>query len=91
MREEINPRQHKAILRILREGPEGFKGGLSASNYAKVTGASPATTTRDLAGLVARGALVRTGELRHARYHLNLKLQPPRSITINKRGEVLEQ
>jgi hypothetical protein len=28
--------------------------------------------------------------LRHARYHLNLKLQPPRSITINQRGEVLE-
>jgi Fic family protein len=90
LREEINPRQHKAILRMLREGPEGFKGGLSASNYAKITGASPATTTRDLADLVARGALVRTGELRHARYHLNLKLQPPRSITISQRGEVLD-
>jgi Fic family protein len=75
---------------MLRDGPEGFKGGLSASNYAKITGASPATTTRDLADLVARGALVRTGELRHARYHLNLKLQPPRSITINQRGEILE-
>jgi Fic family protein len=90
LRGEINPRQHKAILRMLREGPEGFKGGLSASNYSKITGASPATTTRDLAALVERGALVRTGELRHARYHLNLKLQPPRSITINQRGEVLE-
>jgi Fic family protein len=90
LRGEINPRQHKGILRMLREGPEGFEGGLSASNYAKITGASPATTTRDLADLVARGALVRTGELRHARYHLNLKLQPPRSITINQRGEVLE-
>jgi Fic family protein len=90
LRGEINSRQHKAILRMLREGPEGFKGGLSASNYAKITGASPATTTRDLADLVERGALMRTGELRHARYHLNLKLQPPRSITINQRGEVLE-
>jgi Fic family protein len=90
LRGEINERQHKAILRMLREGPEGFKGGLSASNYAKITGASPATTTRDLADLVARGALIRTGELRHARYHLNLKLQPPRSITINQRGEILE-
>jgi Fic family protein len=90
LRGEINERQHKAILRMLREGTEGFKGGLSASNYAKITGASPATTTRDLADLVGRGALVRTGELRHARYHLNLKLQPPRSITINQRGEILE-
>jgi Fic family protein len=91
LRGEINERQHKAILRMLREGPEGFKGGLSASNYAKITGASPATTTRDLADLVERGALVRTGELRHARYHLNLKLQPPRSITINQRGDILEK
>jgi Fic family protein len=90
LRGEINERQHKAILRMLREGPEVFKGGLSASNYAKITGASPATTTRDLTGLVERGALARTGELRHARYHLNLKLQPPRSITINQRGEILE-
>ena len=38
-----------------------------------------------------RGALLRTGELRHARYHLNLKLQPPRSITINRRGDILEK
>jgi Fic family protein len=91
LREEINPRQHKAILRMLREGPEGFKGGLSAGNYATITGASPATTTRDLADLVDRGALLRTGELRHARYHLNLKLQPPRSITINQRGDILEK
>lgn len=75
---------------MLREGPEGFKGSLSASNYAKITGASPATTTRDLTDLVARGALVRTGELRHARYHLNLKLRPPRSITISRRGDILE-
>jgi Fic family protein len=90
LRGEINDRQHKALLRMLREGPEGFKGGLSASNYAKITGASPATTTRDLIDLVARGALIRTGELRHARYHLNLKLQPPRSITINQRGNILE-
>ena len=76
---------------MLREGPQGFKGGLSAGNYATITGASPATTTRDLADLVERGALLRTGELRHARYHLNLNLQPPRSITINQRGDILEK
>ncbi len=91
LRGEINPRQQKAILRMLREGPDGFEGGLSAGNYAKITGASPATATRDLADLVGRGALIRTGELRHARYHLNLKLQPPHSITISQRGEVLEK
>jgi Fic family protein len=70
LRGELNPRQEKAVLRMLREGPEGFKGGLSAGNYATITGASPATATRDLADLVEKGALLRTGEHRHARYHI---------------------
>jgi Fic family protein len=72
LRGKINPRQEKALLRMLREGPEGFKGGLSAGNYSTITGASPATATRDLAGLVEMGALARTGERKHARYALNL-------------------
>jgi Fic family protein len=72
LRGHINERQQKALLRIFREGPEGFKGGMSAGNYSTITGASPATTTRDLADLTEKGALVRTGERRHARYALNL-------------------
>jgi Fic family protein len=72
LRDRINPRQRKALLRMLREGPEGFEGCLSAGNYATITGASPATTTRDLADLVEQGALLRTGERKHARYTLNL-------------------
>jgi Fic family protein len=72
LRDRINPRQQKALLRLLREGPEGFEGGLSAGNYSAITGASPATTTRDLAGLVEQGALLRAGERKHARYTLNL-------------------
>jgi Fic family protein len=68
----INVRQQKALLRIFREGPNGFKGGMSAGNYSTITGASPATTTRDLADLTEKGALVRTGERKHARYALNL-------------------
>jgi Fic family protein len=62
--------RNMALLRMLREGPDGFKGGLSAGNYASITGASPATTTRDLADMVEKGALTRIGELRHARYHV---------------------
>jgi Fic family protein len=75
LRGQINSRQQQALLRMLREGPEGFRGGLSAANYSTITDAPSATTTRDLADLVAKGALVRTGELRHARYMLNLKTQ----------------
>jgi Fic family protein len=73
LRGQINERQHTALLRMLREGPDGFKGGLSAGNYSTITGASPATTTRDLADLAEKGALIRTGERKHARYLLNLK------------------
>jgi len=72
LRGKINERQQKALFRMFREGPEGFKGGLSAGNYNTITGASPATTTRDLADLTEKGALIRTGERKHARYLLNL-------------------
>jgi len=72
LRGHINERQQKALLRMFREGSEGFKGGLSAGNYSTITGASPATTTRDLADLTEKSALVRTGERKHARYALNL-------------------
>jgi Fic family protein len=72
MRGRMNDRQQKAILRMFRQGPEGFSGGLSASNYSTITGATTATTTRDLADLVEKGVLTRTGERRHARYALNL-------------------
>ncbi len=76
-RDHLNQRQTKAIARMFREGPGGFKGGLSAENYLKITGTSRATATRDLQDLVEKGALNRTGERRHTRYWLNL----------DKRGE----
>jgi len=68
----LNARQEKALARMFREGLDGFKGGLSAENYISITRASRATATRDLKDLVEKGALVRTGELRHTRYHLAL-------------------
>jgi Fic family protein len=72
LRGRINERQQQALLRMFRVGPEGFRGGLSARNYSTITGTSPATATRDLADLVEKGALIRTGERKHARYTLNL-------------------
>ncbi len=67
---ELNDRQERALRRLMRAGPEGFEGGLSARNYAAITKASPATTTRDLQSLVSMGALTRQGERRHARYQV---------------------
>ena len=69
----LNERQEKVLARMFSEGVEGFKGGLSAENYMAITGASPATATRDLADLVLKGALTRTGERRHTRYWLNIE------------------
>ena len=72
MRGKINPRQEKCLLRMFREGPEGFTGGLSAENYMSITGAARTTAARDLSDLVAKGALARTGQRKSARYHLNI-------------------
>jgi Fic family protein len=86
----MNERQEKALLRMFREGPEGFKGGLSAGNYSTITGASPATATRDLSDLVQKGALIRSGEHKHARYQLGVPLRAVRCVTLNERGELVE-
>jgi Fic family protein len=72
VRNMLNERQEKALARIFREGPEGFKGGLSAENYISITGAARATATRDLQDLVDKGVLIRTGALKSTRYHLKI-------------------
>lgn len=88
---QLNARQEKALLRMFREGPEGFRGGLSAGKYSTITGTSPATTTRDLADLVAKGALIRDGERRHARYRLSVPLRPVAHVVLTERGDLAEQ
>ena len=90
MKGQLNARQEKALIRVLREGPEGFKGGLSAGNYVAITKASPATATRDLADMVAKGALIRAGERRHARYHANIALRPVAAVAIDEQGRLVE-
>ncbi|WP_113426388.1 Fic family protein [Rhizobium cremeum] len=71
-RQQLNERQEKVVERMFREGPAGFRGGLSAENYIAITRTSRATATRDLHDLVEKGILTRTGERRHTRYALNL-------------------
>lgn len=70
--DSLNQRQTKALLRVFKEGIDGFKGGLSAENYMAITGATRPTTTRDLKALADIGALVKTGYLKSTRYYLNL-------------------
>lgn len=78
LRGRLNERQDKVIARMFKEGLNGFKGGLSAENYISITGTSPATTTRDLVDLVEKGALRKTGKLRHTRYWLNIDVEAKR-------------
>lgn len=72
-RDRLNERQAKVVERMFREGPDGFKGGLSAENYISITGTSRATATRDLQELVEIEAVTRTGERRYTRYWLKLE------------------
>ncbi len=88
LRGQLNGRQEKALLRMFEEGTEGFKGGLSADKYSKITRAPHSTTTRDLNDLVDKDALWRTGLRRHTRYHLNLTLRPTPRVTVDEQGLV---
>lgn len=88
LRGQLNPRQEKALLRMFREGLEGFKGGLSAGNYVSITAASAATATRDLADLVDKSALVRVGERRHARYHIAIPTKKVSHVILDEHGNL---
>jgi Fic family protein len=89
LRDQLNTRQQTVLLRMLREGPGGFVGGLSAGKYITITNTSPATATRDLADLVDKGALLRVGHRRHARYQLPIPVRPTTRLTITESGEVV--
>lgn len=69
---QLNERQHKVLKKLFDAEPEGFKGGLSADNYRKITKAPTSSITRELAAMVEMGILTRQGERRHTRYWLRL-------------------
>ncbi|MBU6384150.1 MAG: Fic family protein [Verrucomicrobia bacterium] len=73
LKNHLNERQEKVLLRMFAEGLKGFSGGLSAENYIKITKTSRATATRDLNDLVEKKALYKTGDLKHTRYWLNIQ------------------
>ncbi len=88
LRGQLNGRQEKVLFRMFGEGTDGFKGGMSADKYAKITHAPHSTITRDLTNLVDNGALWRTGQRRYTRYHLNLILRPTPRVTVDQRGQI---
>ncbi len=90
VRDRLNPRQMAVLLRMLREGPEGFKGGLSAGNYVAIAKTSAATATRDLNEMMELGVLTRTGERRGTRYHSGIPLRRVPGVTVGENGAVLD-
>ena len=71
--EDLNPRQLKVLNRLIDyELKGGFDGGLSNTNYQKMTGIGDRTALRDLAELQELGLMVKTGKLKGTRYYLNL-------------------
>jgi Fic family protein len=72
----INPRQSKVLERLLEAGHVGsgggFLGGMTNEKYAKITGISKATATRDLANLLAHGLLRVEGVGKATRYAVNV-------------------
>lgn len=67
---ELSPRQRKMLNVLLDAGPGGFEGGMSTKKYESLTGASRATSSRDLTELEDKGLLLRAGSGRSTRYYL---------------------
>ena len=73
---QTNQRQSKVLERLLEAGHAGsgggFLGGMTNEKYAKITFASKATATRDLADLLANGLLRVEGMGKATRYAVNV-------------------
>lgn len=73
---DLNARQHKVLGRLLEAGNTelggGFLGGMTTDKYAKITGASKATASRDLTDLAAKGLLRVEGLGKATRYAINV-------------------
>lgn len=73
---QTNERQRKVLERLLEAGHVGtgggFLGGMTNEKYAKITGTSKATATRDLADLLAQGLLRVEGVGKATRYAVNV-------------------
>lgn len=68
---QLNARQLKVLQKMSEKGKTGFEGAMNAKKYISITKTSKATATRDLQLLLEIGALIKEGEGRGVKYHLN--------------------
>jgi Fic family protein len=70
---DLSARQRKVLNVLLDAGPGGFTGGMSTRKYESLTGASRATSSRELGKLEALGILVSTGAGRSTQYDMTFE------------------
>jgi Fic family protein len=71
--EHLNSRQLKVLNRLIDyELRKGVDGGMNNTKYQKMTGIGDRTALRDLAQLQELGLMIKTGQLKGTRYHLNV-------------------
>lgn len=70
--QHLNDRQLKVIKTMLKTGPEGFEGGMTAKKYMSITRTSKATATRDLQELFEMDIFLRESGGRSTRYNLKI-------------------
>ena len=70
----VNARQLKVLKRMLKEGPEGFEGGMTSKKYMAITKTTKATATRDLQDLVKKEICRTTGGGRSVSYQMNVSV-----------------
>jgi Fic family protein len=68
---QLNPRQLKAISKMMEKGSAEFQGGMTALKYISINKTSKATATRDLQQLQTLGVLQPQGAGRSVSYQLN--------------------
>ena len=68
----LTPQQTKVFNRLMDAGPNGFKGGITASKYMNLAKVSKATATRHLQELLQKNCIVkRSGGGRSTSYDIN--------------------
>ncbi|WP_147677410.1 Fic family protein [Algibacter pacificus] len=68
---QLNARQLKAVKRMLKEGPNGFEGGMTAKKYMRINQTSKPTATRDLQKMVELNIFKMEGDGRSTSYQIN--------------------
>ena len=63
---------NKRQIDVLNKFMDDFKGNLTTTKWAKITGCSQDTATRDIADLIEKGILIKQGEARATHYLISL-------------------